>query len=224
MNGCPTTTKGFYWICTLNNPTPEERNLLKAPPMYIVEEWYQDEIGTTTGTLHIQLALRTTEVRKSQILKDFPRMWVDKARNKMACINYVQKSDGTQVPGTFVHWTSNEIIDEENQDKALSQQQILELLAHWVHEDDYSSASEVQYRNAINSIIEVRPELISQLTGTRIGPVWNLTNSTWLYKVQKFIATCHSEGPDSQTDYYEIFPECDCAKDNCQDCSFWENY
>jgi len=226
LSPTPTTAKGFYWICTQHNITPEIRSLLKSPPPYIVEMWYQDEIGEQTGALHLQIAMRTLEVRKSAILKDFPTMWIQKAINKMACINYCSKvDDPTAVKGTFVHFTrpTNEIIEAS---LPLRQEEIMEIIAHWVHEDDLASEADVQYHHALNDIITVRPELLTALASSRIQPIWRIVNTTFLRKADNFRNTCHEE-PDSQTerdDIIEIYPECDCCKDECLNCAYWEQY
>lgn len=198
-SGCPTTTKGFYWICTLNNPTEEERALLKCPPDYISELWYQDEIGQETKTLHIQLAIRTSEVRKSTIIKDFPRMWIDKARNKLAAINYCKKEDPTAVQGTYVHWTRQEDCEVEYE-PPLKQEQILLMIALWVTEDNLASDSEIQYQDAINDILSWRPELVNQLTGSRILPAWRLTNKVWLRQAQAISADDQTDRQDDLVD------------------------
>lgn len=190
--GCSTTTKGFYWLCTLNNPTEAERALLANPPDYIKELWYQDERGEQTATLHIQIAMRTSEVRKSTIIKDFPRLWVDKAKNKLAAINYCKKEDPTTVPGTFVHWVGQG--DQEGEyDPPLTQHQVLSMIAMWIDDDNLLSDSEVQYQQAVNSILNWKPELVNVLTGSRIMPAWRLTHKVWLRNAQTISA-------DDQTD------------------------
>jgi len=176
---------------------------LKCPPDYISEMWYQDEIGQETKTLHIQVAIRTTEVRKSTLIKDFPRMWIDKARNKLAAINYCQKADPTAVEGTYVHFT-RQVDQEAEYEPPMKQDEILLMIALWVKEDNLLSESEIQYQDAVNDILDWKPEMVNQLTGSRILPAWRLTHNVWLRKARDIFV-------DDQTDRQEQWQGLDCG-------------
>ena len=107
-----TTVRGSYWLITINNPTAEDRDILKAPPDFVKQLWYQDEVGDN-GTLHIQLCANTNQVRFSQMKVWLPRAHVEVARNSQACKNYCKKSD-TSVKGTYMYYKqgcANEITE-----------------------------------------------------------------------------------------------------------------
>lgn len=219
-SACPTTTKGFYWLCTLNNPTDEERALLREPLDYVQELWYQDEIGEKEKTLHIQLAMRTTEVRKSAIIKDWPRMWVDKARSKLACINYCKKEDKTAVPGSYVHWTRQTDTTEDVYVPE-SPYHVMEIISSWVAEENYLSDPEVQYQQAVNDCLRWQPSLLQKLTGTRILPQWRLTSYLWMRRYAS--VSILEEKPETYPEDCLIgIEDCECSKDNCTDCNLAE--
>lgn len=217
-SGCPTTTKGFNWLCTLNNPTDEERALIANPPDYVQELWYQDEIGEKEGTLHIQLAMRTTEVRKSAIIKDFPRMWVDKAINKLACANYCSKGQ-TSVPGSRQHWTRQTDTETNEPEKPLTAAQVMLMIALWIPDDNLLSDPEVQYQESVRQIIQYTPELLPVITGSRVLPQWRLTYPVFIDKARSM--SCTDEQPTDELHYY-LDIDCECSKDNCYSCTILE--
>lgn len=63
----------------------------------------QDEIGEENGTLHIQFAVNTAQVRMSSLCEWLPRAHFEAARNANAVANYCKKTK-TSVEGTqFEH-------------------------------------------------------------------------------------------------------------------------
>lgn len=85
------TDRGTCWSLTINNPTEEDRHDIAMLPM----GWTirgQEEKGEQ-GTLHLQLMLKTPQVRFSAVKKQFPRAHIEKARNEQALSQYVVKSD-----------------------------------------------------------------------------------------------------------------------------------
>lgn len=85
------TDRGTCWSLTINNPTDDDRqNLAMLPAGWTVKG--QEEKGEQ-GTLHLQLMLKTPQVRFSAVKKHFPRAHIEKARNEVALSNYVVKSE-----------------------------------------------------------------------------------------------------------------------------------
>nr|WAE43173.1 MAG: replication associated protein [Cressdnaviricota sp.] len=210
------TAKSSFWICTLNNPTDDERALLANPPHYIEEIWGQDEKAPTTGTLHIQLGIRTTNIRKSQLIADFPRMWIGKANSKKGLMDYVSKEE-TSVPGTKFHYERKNRNNEGDEPICLPAHEVLDLIAQWVN--DPTDPPDETYQQAISDITMIYPELAPKLCGTRILPMWNLLNLVFLNR-RELRRQVILEEPDSQTYpqgcWLDWCPGCD--KDECLDC------
>jgi len=208
------TAKSSFWICTLNNPTDDERALLASPPHYIEEMWGQDEIAPTTGTLHIQLGIRTMNIRKSILIGDFPRMWIGKAKSKKGLIDYVSKEESS-VPGTKFHFTKQNRDNVSEQEDLLPAHQILNLIAQWVN--DPLEDPDMNYRQAIKDIVHIYPELAIKLCGTRILPMWNLLSLVFLERREIYRQVIEEEPailPDGC--WLDWCPGCD--KDECVTC------
>lgn len=80
------------WSLTINNPSPsdyEEINLARQRGWKVEG---QIEKGTE-GTHHLQLMVRTPQVRFSAVKKMFSRAHIEPARNPTALANYVTKED-----------------------------------------------------------------------------------------------------------------------------------
>jgi len=215
----PTTTKSSFWICTLNNPTDDERALLKSPPHYIKEMWGQDEKAPTTGTLHIQIGMRTDQIRKSIIVNDFPRMWIGKANCKKGLIDYCSKKESA-IPDTQWHYVKpTNDITEPNEPEYLSGHQILELIAFWVRETDTVSdllTPEQMYEQAVNDICTYQPELATKVCGTRILPMWKILFRVFLHRVNLLMDIPDEEPIQPSTEWQGICEGCD--KDECLPC------
>lgn len=83
--------RGTCWSLTINNPTDDDRqSLAMLPAGWTVKG--QEEKGEN-GTLHLQLMLKTPQVRFAAVKKHFNRAHIEKARNEVALSNYVVKSD-----------------------------------------------------------------------------------------------------------------------------------
>lgn len=120
------TTKATWWSVTINNPTQEDRSLLKTPPDFIRKIEGQDEVGEG-GTLHIQAYIQCKAQQRFSAIKAYlPRAHIQAARNIKALQQYVRKDDtavpGTQFttdnsateyisPATFPRWLSEYFID-----------------------------------------------------------------------------------------------------------------
>lgn len=83
--------RGTCWSLTINNPNDDDRqNMAMLPAGWSIRG--QEERGEQ-GTLHLQLMLKTPQVRFSAVKKWFPRAHIEKARNEQALAQYVVKSD-----------------------------------------------------------------------------------------------------------------------------------
>lgn len=74
----------------------------------------QVEVAPTTGQLHLQLMLKTPQVRFSAVKKQFPKAHIEPARDRMALATYVQK-DETRVmavaqPETPTIWQFSQMV------------------------------------------------------------------------------------------------------------------
>jgi len=106
--------RGTMWGFTLNNPSQAELDSIRHPnlPTFVLSISHQQELAPTTGTLHVQGAIRTTQKDWTIVKKYLPRADIEQARNEDALLNYVKKKE-TSVPGTQYQWPEaiNEIID-----------------------------------------------------------------------------------------------------------------
>lgn len=87
-------TKARNWSITINNPTADDFTaieLLKARPW--CKEWVGQLERGESGTDHIQAALKTDNIRFSQVKKALPRAHIEPARNAVALRQYVQKEE-----------------------------------------------------------------------------------------------------------------------------------
>lgn len=87
-------TKARNWSITINNPTADDHvciEQLKAKPW--CKQWLGQLEEGDNGTPHIQAALKTDNIRFSQVKKALPRAHIEVARNAVALRQYVQKED-----------------------------------------------------------------------------------------------------------------------------------
>lgn len=92
-------TKARNWSITINNPTAEDYaaiELLKARPF--CKNWIGQLEKGENGTEHIQGALKTDNVRFSQVKKALPRAHIEPAKNAIALRQYVQKEETRIAP------------------------------------------------------------------------------------------------------------------------------
>jgi len=82
------------WSITQQVESTEEGNLFMAqqvPPGWRLKG--QLEVAPTTGKLHLQLMLKTPQVRFSAVKKQFPKAHIEQARDAHALALYVQKDE-----------------------------------------------------------------------------------------------------------------------------------
>lgn len=175
-----TTQRASCWSVTINNPTDEDRNLLRSPPSWVKNCVYQDEVGEE-GTPHIQGCVQSAQVRFSQVKAWLPRAHIEKARNRAALLQYVQKEE-TAVEGT----RETVIGGYMSMDKAL-----MEIASHgkpmveWLLEADRSERDIVEWKkreywNAVNQILLKTPNQVGLFTNPQMERAWMNTRSVWM--------------------------------------------
>lgn len=80
------------WSLTINNPTDVDNENIALARQRGWKVEGQQERGEK-GTLHLQLMLRTPQVRLSSVKKMFPRAHIEVARNTTALQRYVTKEE-----------------------------------------------------------------------------------------------------------------------------------
>lgn len=218
--------RASWWSITINNPTSEDRASLIAPPDFVREMWYQDEIGKERGTLHIQMALNTTQQRVTAIKGWLPRARIEVARNYQALKNYCKKSD-TAVADTFVHYSVVASVPEE-EDRADPMVETLMLLVSFIRsEDDVlegTSDPDKLYATLISRIVRIYPEFISRLTAMRVQASFRYS---WMEFYNHLLNAENLAAPDElqldrQTGWihccYSRHPDCNDETYICKEC------
>jgi len=200
--------KASYWLLTINNPTPEDRQALINPDDIIRRAWYQDEIGET-GTLHIQCCLNTKQVRFAAIKNLFPRAHIEAARNQNACKQYCQKR-ATSVPNTFVFYDRQPVhpapVDLEVDNCPFVSS--LNMLFAAMPYDWTTKQTEEIYLEALNTIAAFDPTLVERLTQQRIRTAFIQAFHGLLANYSNNLDEFGLDIPDSP-DYPAIqYPEC----------------
>lgn len=80
------------WSVTINNPQPSDFEDMAVARQRGWKVDGQQEVGKE-GTPHLQLMVRTPQVRFSAVKKMFPRGHIEAARNQPALANYVTKAE-----------------------------------------------------------------------------------------------------------------------------------
>lgn len=174
------TERAAWWSITINNPTEGDRQALATPPTFVKKVKYQDEIGTE-GTVHIQGAVNTAQVRFSQMKKWLSRAHIEVARDKSALLKYVEKDD-TAVKGTRKEF------DRPYLDMAAA----LKKLA-LVYDDPLERPLEVgesvdsvlksAYWAAVRVILVDEESLIALYSQPQMFRAWENTRDVWIQKV-----------------------------------------
>lgn len=85
------TERATCWSVVINNPTDEDRDAINNMPAgWCIEG--QGEVGKE-GTPHLQLMLKTPQVRFSAVKRHFQRANISAARNPTALKKYVHKEE-----------------------------------------------------------------------------------------------------------------------------------
>jgi len=222
-----TTQRSSWWSVTLFDVSDEKRALLRAPPEFVREMVYQDEITPTTQRLHIQCAVNTTQIRFSQLSEWLQGAHIEKAyKPGEALVNYCSKRK-TAVPGTQVHYTTRQSVRQTNDIEdappipAFSLKEILLTIAAYVHEDDaIESDLTDMYHMALDKIARVCPDLLEKVTRQNIFQAWKHTGYAFL-DYQRVAAEL--EYADDKEETLTDCVLCDCDKDECTHCFLRES-
>lgn len=188
-----TTFRASHWGITINNPTEEDRTLIRTQPKWLRMVKGQDEIGEN-GTLHIQAYANTDQVRMSSLKQWLPRAHFSALTTKQHIENmkeYVHKKDGTEVQGTQFEL----IIREANNFQSLSMANILTTMATyaWDNEElakrcadgkDIMKVYEEEYWHIANTLLIDDENLISMFTMPQYKLAWIKTRRTWISKLE----------------------------------------
>lgn len=177
------TERASWWSITINNPTEEDRAALQHPPTWVKLVKCQDEVGDN-GTLHIQGAVNTTQVRFSQVKNWLSRAHIEIARDKSALLKYVEKSetavDGSQFQNAREFLTTAKALRKLARHYIRPTAEEIEKLGH---------KCELAVRNAfwraVRSIIDEDEELVSIYTRPDMLRAWEHTSEVWLRKVEE---------------------------------------
>lgn len=182
--------RGSWWSITINNPTEQDRQALKEPPTFVKRLKYQDEIGGD-GTLHIQGAVNTSQVRFSAIKSWLKRAHIELGKDPKALLAYVGKTD-TAVAGTQ---------NDHKQEYMTMEKGLRKLAEYYVPPDPHDEPSktweEDHYWDAVKLILKESPSLVQLYTNPQMLRAWKNTRSVWLDLLEE---------TDRQTDA-EMTPE-----------------
>jgi len=174
------TDRASWWSITINNPTDEDRKELKSEnwPSWVKRFDGQEEVGKD-GTLHIQGALNTAQVRFSAVKGWLKRAHIEAAKDKLALLKYVAKSD-TAVEGTF----KSESKEYLTMDKALKKlvqyySPLIEKRLEY-HNYDVTKCYTEEYWNAVNALLMDDSTLVQLYTNPQMLRAWIHTKKVWV--------------------------------------------
>lgn len=188
-----TTSRASHWGITINNPTEEDRTLIRTQPKWLRMVKGQDEIGEN-GTLHIQAYANTDQVRLSSLKQWLPRAHFSALTTKQHIENmkeYVHKKDGTEVEGTQFEL----VIREANNFQSLSMANVLTQMAMHAYDKqviqdlcidgkDIAKVYEQEYWDIVNTLLIDDENLISIFTMPQYKLAWIKTRRTWVVKAE----------------------------------------
>lgn len=189
------TDRASLWSITINNPTEEDRKALREHPSFVKMVKYQDEVGEE-GTLHIQGAVQTGQVRFSAIKKWLPRAHIEVARNKQALLNYVEKTD-TALPNTHVVIQADYLTMDAALKKIAEHQMDY---GEWLKTASSSKAAKdrcfekEEFWAAVRRILLEMPKAVGLFTNPQLERAWVNTRSVWIELLEK----------DRQTDRQDV--------------------
>lgn len=186
------TVRGSWWLGTLNNPTELDRQTIHGPaPRWLRMVKGQDEIGEN-GTLHIQFALNTRQVRLSAIKEWLPRAHLEVARNANAVANYVSKDRTAVANSQFEH---NYVSENANKTMAdimimLAEVAQLEDTAKKLKTLDVSNklpkpddVYKAEYWSCVELLLGQDENLVGLLTQPQYERSWVKTRRVWIAKL-----------------------------------------
>lgn len=188
------TGKASWWSITINNPTEADYDALEQEnwPSFVKRVKYQTEQGAE-GTIHVQGAVNTTQVRFSAVKKWLPRAHIEAAKDKAALLKYVEKKD-TQVstlPSGDIQKAPGEFMTMEKCLVAFVKYYniVKAKKCYDIHDDSnwillHKTAEQIEtdmYWDAVNLYLRDRPELISVLSNPQMMRAWLHTRPVWAH-------------------------------------------
>lgn len=214
-----TTVRASYWLVTINNPTQEDRDILKSPPDFVKQLWYQDEVGKE-GTPHIQLCANTVNTRFSQVKSWLPRAHIEAGRNSLACVNYCKKSD-TSKPGSFVYWKAGVTAQAEPEIQPMTADLLYlfnNLPYNWPELDPTTI-----YQRTLHDILINTPQLVNRLTQQRVRQNFDLCFQAFL-EISREVAENSDVPDDASPDRPTDCQIVDCLCSRCLDGDYHKCY
>lgn len=153
----------------------------------------QDEIGEN-GTLHIQFALNTRQIRLSQIKEWLPRAHLEVAKNANAITNYVSKVQTAVANSQFEHNYVDENANKTMADIMLmladaanlerTRERLAELDDRGLPVRKPIDCYKVEYWEAVEMLLCQDENLVALLTQPQYERSWIKTRNVWIMKNQ----------------------------------------
>lgn len=181
------------WSITINNPTQEDYEAIKNIPA----GWSvlgQPEVGEE-GTPHLQLCIKTPQVRWSAVKKHFVRGHIEVARNQKALTKYVQKEETR----------AGDLIQVKSQIPTIFEYQTI-IAKQWIEDDFQERLKRSLQVTKVPDIDEVAMCYIDSLVSADIrsgrrGAEWISINPMWRCSWKKFWRDIIiRDGPGSQAE------------------------
>lgn len=185
------TGKASWWSITINNPTEQDYNALEQEnwPSFVKRVKYQTEQGEE-GTIHVQGAVNTTQVRFSAVKKWLSRAHIEAAKDKAALLKYVEKKD------TQVATLPSGDIQKAPQEFMTMEKCLVAFVPYWnrvennpkytsddfiaLHQYKSESILTEKYWAASRLMLTDRPELIAVLSNPQMLRAWIHTKQVWV--------------------------------------------
>lgn len=191
-----TTVRGSWWSVVINNPTDEDRVLIRTPPNWLRRVKGQDEVGEQ-GTLHIQSVLNTDQVRFGSIKKWLPRAHIDKVNTKLhynRLLDYVHKDETCADVNSRFDIVIRGDDDVRTMDGILTRMAVLSWSHMKICETMKADAQgkfakttkevyELEYWDIVRQICKQEPALISTFTVPNLRTAWINTRDVWIEAV-----------------------------------------
>lgn len=172
--------RASWWSITINNPTEEDRARLREHPSFVKMLKYQDEQGKE-GTLHVQGAVQTAQVRASAMKAWLPRAHIEVARDRQALLKYVEKAE-TAVAGTQVVVKADYLaMDSALVAIAINRPSSTEF--RYSHRPKEHEFEIWEYWEAVKRILEEKPKMVGLFTNPQLLRAWIHTRSVWIRQV-----------------------------------------
>lgn len=174
------TQRASWWSITINNPTDADRSSLQSAnwPSWVKSYSGQEEVGRD-GTLHIQGALNTAQVRFAAIKGWLTRAHIEIARDKSALLKYVEKSD-TAVAGTFKSESKEYLTMDKALKRLVQYYEPADEQAWELANQDIVKVYTDEYWRAVNKLLTDDTTLVQLYTNPQMLRAWVNTKNVWL--------------------------------------------